>query len=68
MSHHDYSLEDLSDISPYENYISAIRDTVTKKKYAGMEKESNKKWKIETIIKIAVPITVALIGVGFFVL
>ena len=24
-----------SDISPYENYITAIRDTVTKKKYAG---------------------------------
>jgi len=35
MSHHDYSLEELSDITPYENYITAIRDTVTKKKYAG---------------------------------
>ncbi len=35
MSHHDYSLEDLSDITPYENYITAIRDSVTKKKYAG---------------------------------
>jgi len=35
MSHHDYSLEELSDISPYENYTTAIRDTVTKKKYAG---------------------------------
>ena len=35
MSHHDYSLEELSDITPYENYITAIRDKVTKKKYAG---------------------------------
>ncbi len=29
MSHHDYPLEELSDISPYENYITAIRDKVT---------------------------------------
>jgi len=35
MSHHDYSLEELQDITPFENYITAIRDTVTKKKYAG---------------------------------
>jgi hypothetical protein len=35
MSHHDYSLEELSDITPYENYIAAIRDQSTKKKYAG---------------------------------
>lgn len=37
---------------------------ITKK----IKKESDKKWKIETIIKIAVPITVALIGAGFFIL
>ncbi|MDH3311662.1 MAG: hypothetical protein OEM28_00765 [Nitrosopumilus sp.] len=35
MSHHDYSLEELRDITPYENYINAIKDKVTKKKYAG---------------------------------
>lgn len=33
-----------------------------------IEKISYKKWKIETIIKIAVPIIAALIGVGFFAL
>ncbi|MGY5144393.1 MAG: tyrosine-type recombinase/integrase [Candidatus Nitrosopumilus sp. bin_32a] len=35
MTSTDYSLEDLSDISPYENYITAIRDVTTRKKYAG---------------------------------
>ena len=35
MSHHDYSLEDLSDITAFENYTSAIRDKSTRKKYAG---------------------------------
>lgn len=39
-------------------------DEITKK----MKKESDKKWKIETIVKIAVPIAVALIGAGFFIL
>ena len=35
MSHHDYFLDELQDIPPFENYITAIRDKVTKKKYAG---------------------------------
>ncbi len=35
MNHHDYSLEELSDITPFENYTSAIRDKSTRKKYAG---------------------------------
>ena len=35
MSHHDYSLEELADISPYENFVASIRDKSTKKKYAG---------------------------------
>jgi len=35
MSHHDYSLEEFRNITPFENYITAIRDKVTKKKYAG---------------------------------
>jgi integrase len=35
MSRHDYSLEELSDITPYENYTTSIRDKSTKKKYAG---------------------------------
>lgn len=35
MSRHDYSLEELSDITPYENYATSIRDKSTKKKYAG---------------------------------
>lgn len=35
MQSHDYNLEELQDISPFENYITAIRDKATKKKYAG---------------------------------
>jgi len=35
MIRNDYSLEELADFTPYENYITAIRDSVTKKKYAG---------------------------------
>ena len=35
MSHHDYSLEELADFTPYENYIAAINDKTTKKKYQG---------------------------------
>lgn len=35
MSQHDHSFDDLADISPYENYITAIRDKSTRKKYAG---------------------------------
>jgi len=31
----DYSLEELGDITPFENYTAAIRAMVTKKKYAG---------------------------------
>ncbi len=31
----DYSLEELGDISPFENYTSAIRAIVTRKKYDG---------------------------------
>ena len=30
-----YNLEELQDISPFENYVTAIRDKATKKKYAG---------------------------------
>ena len=35
MTRPDYSLEELSDITPFENYTSAIRDVTTRKKYAG---------------------------------
>jgi len=35
MKHHDYNLEELQDITPFENYVTAIRDKTTKKKYAG---------------------------------
>ena len=35
MSNSDYSLEELGDISPYENYAAALRAMVTKKKYDG---------------------------------
>lgn len=35
MSQHDLALDEFSDITPYENYITAIRDVSTKKKYAG---------------------------------
>ncbi len=34
MTNTDYSLENLSDISPFENYTAAIRDKSTRKKYA----------------------------------
>ena len=35
MKHYDYDLEELQDITPFENYVTAIRDKTTKKKYAG---------------------------------
>ena len=35
MTRHDYSLEELGDITPFENYTTAIRAIVTRKKYAG---------------------------------
>ena len=35
MSKQDSPLDEFSEITPYENYITAIRDKVTKKKYAG---------------------------------
>ena len=35
MTHPDYTLEEIADITPYENYVTAIRDKSTKKKYAG---------------------------------
>jgi len=35
MAYHDNSLEELADFTPYENYINAIRDAATKKKYQG---------------------------------
>jgi hypothetical protein len=35
MSRLDHSFDDLSEITPYENYITAIRDKTTRKKYAG---------------------------------
>jgi len=35
MSQQDVPLDEFSDISPFENYITAIRDVSTKKKYAG---------------------------------
>ena len=35
MNHDDNSLEELQEITPFENYITAIRDVATKKKYAG---------------------------------
>ncbi len=43
----DYSLEELGDISPFENYTAAIRATVTRKKYDGqleMFLNPNYKW------------------------
>ncbi len=35
MSKQDVPLDEFSDITAYENYITAIRDVTTKKKYAG---------------------------------
>ena len=35
MKNHDYSLEELADFTPYENYINAINDQAIKKKYQG---------------------------------
>ena len=45
MSKQDYPLNEFSDITPYENYITAIRDKATRKKYAGqMEMFLNPKY------------------------
>ncbi len=35
MSKQDSPLDEFSDISPFENYTTAIRDKSTRKKYAG---------------------------------
>ncbi|MCY4490171.1 MAG: hypothetical protein OXC46_01760 [Thaumarchaeota archaeon] len=35
MSYYDYNVEDLEDFTPFENFLSGIRDNVTQMKYRG---------------------------------
>ena len=50
MASYDYNLETLECITPFENFVNAIRDTATRQKYRGqLERFLNPKYRWELL-------------------